>query len=39
MGFKSLVGIPDMKMNRLPPEAKCGRATDRMKEGYGKFAS
>ena len=35
MGFKSLVGIPNMKMKKLPPEAKRGRATDRVKEGYG----
>ena len=39
MGFKSLVGIPNMKMKKLPPEAKRGMATDRVKEGYGKTAS
>ena len=32
-GFKSPVEIPDMKMNQPPPEAKRGRATDRVKEG------
>lgn len=25
-----------MNMRKPPPEAKCGRATDRVKEGYGK---
>jgi len=28
-----------MKMNKPPPEAKRGRATNRVKEGYGKTAS
>jgi len=39
MGFKSLVEIPEMKIKKLLPEAKRGRATDRVKEGYGKTAS
>lgn len=38
-GFKSPVEIPNMNMQKPPPEAKCGRATDRVKEGYGKTAS
>jgi hypothetical protein len=33
LGCKSPVGKPDMKMKRLPSEAKRGRATDRVKEG------
>jgi hypothetical protein len=39
MGFKSLVGIPNMKMKKLLSEAKRGRATDCVKEGYEKTAS
>jgi hypothetical protein len=33
------VEIPNMKVKKPPPEAKRGRATDRVKEGYGKIAS
>jgi hypothetical protein len=39
MGFKSPVEIPNMKMNKPPPEANSARATVPGKEGYGKFAS
>jgi hypothetical protein len=39
MGFKSPVGIPNMKMNKLLSEANSERVTDPGKEGYEKIAS
>jgi hypothetical protein len=39
MGFKSLVGIPNMKMNILLSEANSERVTAPRKEGYEKIAS